>query len=98
MSKRCRVVWDTAQGVRECELELPESATLGDALELARALLGATPAEPWDGLPTGVFGRARARDWLPADGDRIEIYRPLRIDPRQQRRRRAARAAGKNRS
>jgi putative ubiquitin-RnfH superfamily antitoxin RatB of RatAB toxin-antitoxin module len=98
MSKRCRVVWDTTQGVRECELELPESATVGDALELARVLLGATATQPWHELPTGVFGRARARDWLPADGDRIEIYRPLQVDPRQQRRRRAARAAGKDRT
>jgi putative ubiquitin-RnfH superfamily antitoxin RatB of RatAB toxin-antitoxin module len=96
MSKHCRVVWDTAQGVRECQLELPDSATVGDALELARPSLGATAAERWDGLPIGIFGRMRARDWVTADGDRIEIYRPLLVDPRQQRRRRAARAAGRN--
>ncbi len=37
----------------------------------------------------GVFGRAVEEDYLPAAGDRLEIYRPLRMDPKQARRARA---------
>jgi putative ubiquitin-RnfH superfamily antitoxin RatB of RatAB toxin-antitoxin module len=41
---------------------------------------------PWDAAPVGIFGEPRERQDVPADGDRIEIYRPLRSDPRQRRR------------
>ena len=42
--------------------------------------------------PVGVYGRRVALDHLLADGDRVEIYRPLRVDPKEARRRRALRA------
>lgn len=44
--------------------------------------------------PLGVFGRRVDDEFEPADGDRIEIYRELRIDPREARRARARRRAG----
>ena len=37
----------------------------------------------------GIFGRVVALDAPLRDGGRIELYRPLRIDPKQARRRRA---------
>lgn len=37
----------------------------------------------------GIFGRLRERDTVLADGDRVEIYRPLLADPKDARRRRA---------
>lgn len=37
----------------------------------------------------GVFGRAVHLDTPLKAGDRVEIYRPLRVDPREARRRRA---------
>ena len=37
----------------------------------------------------GVFGRARGLDEPVAAGDRVEIYRPLPVDPKDVRRRRA---------
>jgi putative ubiquitin-RnfH superfamily antitoxin RatB of RatAB toxin-antitoxin module len=37
----------------------------------------------------GIFGRVVALGASLRDGDRIELYRPLRIDPKQARRRRA---------
>ncbi len=41
---------------------------------------------PWD---VGVFNRAAMPDDLVRDGDRIEIYRSLQIDPKEARRLRA---------
>lgn len=34
----------------------------------------------------GVFGHIADRDQVVHDGDRIEIYRPLKIDPKERRR------------
>lgn len=42
-------------------------------------------------MPLGCFGR-RCEDATPlSDGDRVEIYRPLRVDPKQARRERRKR-------
>lgn len=37
-------------------------------------------------LPTGIFGKLKPLDTLLKPGDRIEIYRPLVIDPMERRR------------
>lgn len=41
-------------------------------------------------LDLGIYGRPVPPGELLRDGDRVEIYRPLRADPREARRRRAA--------
>jgi len=38
----------------------------------------------------GIFGKAAAMTTVLADGDRVEIYRPLIADPKEVRRKRAA--------
>ncbi|MBS0487974.1 MAG: RnfH family protein [Proteobacteria bacterium] len=38
----------------------------------------------------GIFGRIVTLDAPLRDGDRVEIYRPLQIDPKQARRNRAS--------
>ena len=43
------------------------------------------------GCPLGVFGVRVDDDYAPADGDRIEVYRELRLAPREARRARARR-------
>lgn len=65
-------------------LNLPEGATLGEALVASRL-----PVDPKQGA--GVFGVRGTPDTLLSDGDRIEIYRPLSFDPMESRRRRARR-------
>jgi putative ubiquitin-RnfH superfamily antitoxin RatB of RatAB toxin-antitoxin module len=39
----------------------------------------------------GIFGKPCALAHTPRDGDRVEIYRPLKTDPKEARRARAAR-------
>ena len=41
----------------------------------------------------GVFGRKADPDQVVRDGDRVEIYRPLIIDPKEVRRQRALKQA-----
>lgn len=61
-------------------LELEEGATVRTALRAA----GLPP-----GAGVGIFGRRVTLDTRLADGDRIEIYRALRAEPKEARRRRA---------
>ena len=96
MSKRCSVACDTLAGILLCELELPDDASIAVALQAARCALGEAAAD-WEHAATGIYGRLLGRDHIPADGDRIELYRPLRIDPRASRRARAAKTAGRKR-
>lgn len=39
----------------------------------------------------GIFGKVVAADQVLAEGDRVEIYRPLKADPKEVRKARAAR-------
>lgn len=45
-----------------------------------------------DELPLGVFGKAVPSNHVLLAGERVEIYRPLKIDPKAVRRERAAKA------
>ena len=40
--------------------------------------------------PMGIFGKAVPADTVLEEHDRVELYRPLLIDPKENRRRRAA--------
>lgn len=39
--------------------------------------------------PVGIFGHVVSLSTCLKDGDRVEIYRPLKVDPKELRRRRA---------
>jgi putative ubiquitin-RnfH superfamily antitoxin RatB of RatAB toxin-antitoxin module len=72
------------------EVTVRPGATVRDAVRLS----GLAETYPEIDQPTtrvGVYGRVVADDTLLRDGDRVEIYRPLVADPKQSRRRRAAR-------
>ena len=63
-------------------LVLPEGATVRDAL---------VKAGFDDERSVGIFGEPATPETKLADGDRIELYRPLKIDPKEARRRRVKR-------
>ena len=83
--------------VLEWVLEVADGATVRDAVrssgwpEASRGLDVAS-------LEAGVWGRRCSLDQPVRDGDRVEIYRPLLVDPKVARRERfqkqGARAAG----
>jgi uncharacterized protein len=91
--KTCTVAWADAQRQQLWSVTLEAHACIADALSAARAAAGAAAASiPWESAPVGIFGEARRRTDLFADGDRIELYRPLAADPRERRREQVARA------
>ena len=83
--KRCVVAYATPSRQFLWPVELPEQATIEDALAAARAI-AEDEQVPWDSAPVGIYGELRNRSDRPANGDRIEIYRPLHGDPRERRR------------
>ncbi len=94
-SKGCVVAYAGPREQYLWALTLDSDARIGDALAAARAAAGSMPAAaavPWDTAPVGIFGEPRQRTDGYADGDRIELYRPLRRDPRERRREQVARA------
>ncbi len=98
--KSCVVAYATRERQFLWTVDLPAQATIADALQAARALATGVDV-PWEAAPVGIFGELRQRDDRPAEGDRIELYRPLAADPRERRRervrtqRRAARSSGR---
>jgi putative ubiquitin-RnfH superfamily antitoxin RatB of RatAB toxin-antitoxin module len=67
-------------------LSLQQGATVASAI--ARSGLAETyPDESFADLPAGIWGRVVERERILKDGDRVEIYRPLQLEPRESRRR-----------
>jgi len=72
----------------EATLELPAPATALDAVR-ASGLLERHPELGLGEPLIGIWGRACAPETVLADGDRVEVYRPLTMDPNEARRLRA---------
>jgi len=64
-------------------LALPDGATVADALAAAAFPHQETPAA------VAIHGETVALDQTLRDGDRVELLRPLLLDPKEARRRRA---------
>jgi hypothetical protein len=82
------VVYALARRQHLVPVVLPAGATVADAL---RAVAARPPFDQLDldTVPVGIFGDRVNRDRRLEPRDRVEIYRPLAIDPRQARRQRA---------
>jgi uncharacterized protein len=83
------VVFALPDSATEIPVSLPAGATLADAIEGAD-LAARHPELNLGRCPVGIFGKRAARDSVLADGDRVEVYRPLIADPKERRLRRAA--------
>jgi hypothetical protein len=66
---------------------LPAGATLRDAID-ASGVLARHPEIDLAKQKVGVYGKLRPLDAELADHDRVEIYRPLIVDPKAARNRR----------
>lgn len=80
MKVRVQLVQALPRKEKLAVLELPEGATVGEALKAAGLA---------QDRPAGIFGERVAPGTRLSDGDRVEVYRPLRMDPKEARRRRA---------
>lgn len=71
-------------------MRVPQGTTIGQAIEGSGVLL-AFPEINLVTQPVGIFAKKKTLDTTLRERDRIEIYRPLVADPKDSRRRRAAR-------
>jgi putative ubiquitin-RnfH superfamily antitoxin RatB of RatAB toxin-antitoxin module len=72
-------------------LAVSPGTTVWEAVERAKA--GLPPGVVPDPSRLGIFAKKVAADRVLEEGDRVELYRPLILDPMEARRRRAARGA-----
>jgi putative ubiquitin-RnfH superfamily antitoxin RatB of RatAB toxin-antitoxin module len=88
---RATVVYACAEQQWVIDVTLPSPATLRDAFDRS-GLAELCPELKTQGLEFGLFHRRRDPSAAVRDGDRIEVYRPLLLDPMAARRLRAQRA------
>ena len=70
------------------DLDIEAGCTLEQAISIS-GLLTQFPEIDLTQNKIGIYGKLKLLDTVARDGDRIEIYRPLRADPMESRRRRA---------
>lgn len=87
---RVSVVYALPERQALVELELPESATVADAVARS-GLLQQFPEISNRPLACAIYGRAVTDSQVLRAGDRVELLRPLQVDPKESRRRAAAR-------
>ena len=83
---RVEVIYARPGGADVVTVRLPPGAVVRDALSAAGMAARHPEIDPGS---VGIFGKRVRPDAPLADGDRVEIYRPLALDPKERRRQRA---------
>lgn len=87
---RIEVAHGGEEEVTVLPLEVERGTTVAAAVRESGILDRFPAIDPHD-YQAGIFGRHVSPETLVADGDRVEIYRPIKADPKEVRRRRASR-------
>lgn len=86
-----------ARVVDETELSLPAGATAADAIR-ASGLLERHPGLDLTQAKCGIWGRVQPPEAVLRERDRVEVYRPLQVDPKEARRLRYRKVGKRDRS
>ena len=87
---KVEVIYALPAAADAVSVSLPAGATLRDAV-LASGVLQRHPEIALEKQAFGIFGKRAQLETRLSPGDRVEVYRGLAIDPKEARRRRAAR-------
>ncbi len=71
-------------------MQVAAGTTIGEAIERS-GVLESFPDINLTTQPVGIYAKKKTLDTVLRERDRIEIYRPLVADPKESRRKRAAR-------
>lgn len=85
---RVSVIYAEPDRAFSVDLAMSEGCTVADAIERS-GIRDAVPGIEIRDDRLGIFARKAGLTTRLRDGDRVEIYRPLKIDPKEARRRRA---------
>ena len=69
-------------------VDVPSGTTIKQGIELS-GILKQCPDIDLSKNKVGIFGKLKELDTRLNDGERVEIYRPLKADPKEARRKRA---------
>jgi putative ubiquitin-RnfH superfamily antitoxin RatB of RatAB toxin-antitoxin module len=95
---RVQVAYSPQPGVVDLvDLTLPGASTLADALARSGLMDRHALGDP-KALMCGVWAKLRPLNHPLRDGDRVEVYRPLLVDPKEARRQRYRKASDRKRS
>jgi hypothetical protein len=94
MALRVEVVYALPASEDAVPVALPPGAKALDAVR-ASGVLERHPEIDLNTCRLGIYGKVVAADAPLAHGDRVEIYRPLAMDPKEARRRRARMKPGR---
>lgn len=72
--------------------DIPAGSTVEHAIRVS-GILGRFPHIDLSADAVGIFGQPASLKDTVSNGDRVEIYRPLVVDPKQARRRRVGRVS-----
>ena len=96
MEKRINieVVYALPHNQKLLSLSVVEGTTVSEAIRQSRISVYFEERKSIDDYTVGIFSKRilNAEQFILEDGDRIEIYRPLLVDPKEIRRRRAERS------
>jgi uncharacterized protein len=76
-------------------VQIERGGTIREAI-LASRLLEECAGLELEALKVGVFSRLKTLDWVLRQNDRVEVYRPLLVDPMSARRARVQKKSKKN--
>jgi uncharacterized protein len=85
------VVYALAERQTVVELKVPKGTSVGEAVSLSQLAKRFTEIEE-SALHCAIFGRVVPTTHVVAPGERVEVLRPLLIDPKESRRQAAARS------
>lgn len=85
---RVEIAYATPEQQTLLVIDVAPGTTVGEAIT-ASAITARHPEIDLATLDVGIFSQRCGLDALVEDGDRVELYRPLQIDPMERRRRRA---------
>jgi putative ubiquitin-RnfH superfamily antitoxin RatB of RatAB toxin-antitoxin module len=85
----------TPRAVQEIVVNMPCGSVASDAVELVALQWGVALAQ-LQVLELGVWGKRVPAQQILSEGDRLEMYRPLTVDPKVARRERFVRQGAKS--
>lgn len=68
------------------DVRLAPGSTVADALRASGVLTRHAELASREAVPTGIWGKVCAAEARLRDGDRVELYRRLTVDPKEARR------------
>lgn len=90
---KAKVAYATLRRQALLSVELPDGATVKDAI-MNSGILKQFPEIDLEKQKVGVFNKVAALDAKLAEGDRVEIYCPLTVDPKTVKKKKDAKAEG----